>query len=482
MVAVSTVATVGIGSAFFGASAYAEPIDELQHQQSQIENNRSDLKANLSEAESEIADVLFDLEELNEEIEQVDEALEHNQSKMDEAEEDIAKKQDKVDSLEEEISKLEEKIEKRFEILKERLVSYQQNGGDVNYLEVIFGSKSFGDLVNRVSAVNKITDSDAALVEEQKNDKQQVEEKQAEVLANLEELKNKKSELDEMTVLIEDQKQQNEESKEELLTRQSDLEELKEGLEMEDSQLAALEDKVKKGIAEENQPEPSSQDVELASESADEESDANVTTVSSEENSSNGTNSNSSDNNNDSSNTDDNSSNSNHDATNTSSSNHDNNSTNSNSNHDSNDTSNNSDTNNNDSSDKPKQPSTPSGSGMSAVINAGNPHLGTPYRWGGKTPSGFDCSGFVSWAFAQGGYSIPSTTGALAGTGKKVSYSEAQPGDLVFFDTAGSNTHVGIYLGGDKFIGSQNSTGLAVADMNSSYWSGAFNGHVRRVN
>ncbi|WP_373893257.1 C40 family peptidase [Virgibacillus natechei] len=452
IVAVTTVVTVGIGSALFGVSAHAEPLDKLENQQSQIESDREDLKANLSEAEAEIADVLFDLEALNEDIELVDDALEHNQGKMDEAEANIAEKEEKVDSLEEEISNLEDKIEKRYEILKDRLVSYQQNGGDINYLEVVFGSKSFGDFINRISAVNKITDSDAALVEQQENDKQEVEEKQDEVLDKLDELKDQKSELDEMIVLIEDQKEQNEESKDTLLTKQNDLETLKDDLEMEDSQLAALEDEVSANIAEENQPEPSTtQNVDVASDSADEETDANVTTVSNEESTSNNTGSD------------------NNDSIDTNSSNNNNDSSNNDSNNDS-------------GNDQPKQTSSSSGSGMSAVINAGFDHLGLPYVWGGKTPSGFDCSGFVSWAFAQGGYSIPSTTGALAGIGSSVSYSNAQPGDMVFFDTGGSNSHVGIYLGGGQFIGAQNSTGLAVADMNSGYWKDAFNGHVRRVN
>jgi len=118
---------------------------------------------------------------------------------------------------------------------------------------------------------------------------------------------------------------------------------------------------------------------------------------------------------------------------------------------------------------------------LSAAINAGFGHLGTPYVWGGKSPGGFDCSGFVSWAFSQAGISIPSSTSALQSTGSKVSYSQAKPGDLVFFDTYKKNGHVGIYLGGGKFIGAQNSTGLAVANMNSGYWNDTFKGHVRRV-
>ena len=114
-------------------------------------------------------------------------------------------------------------------------------------------------------------------------------------------------------------------------------------------------------------------------------------------------------------------------------------------------------------------------------MNAGFDHLGTPYVWGGKGPGGFDCSGFVSWAFAQGGISVPSSTAGLAGVGTKVSASNMQPGDIVFFNTYKTNGHVGIYLGGGKFIGAQNSTGLAVADMSSGYWADKFSGHVRSV-
>ncbi|MFC3041361.1 NlpC/P60 family protein [Virgibacillus xinjiangensis] len=119
--------------------------------------------------------------------------------------------------------------------------------------------------------------------------------------------------------------------------------------------------------------------------------------------------------------------------------------------------------------------------GIDKVIRAGYPHIGTPYVWGGKGPSGFDCSGFISWAFAQGGYSLPSHTTALAKEGSKVSYNNIEQGDLVFFDTYKKDGHVGIYVGDGSFIGAQNSTGLAVADMTSGYWKEHFNGHVRRV-
>ncbi len=115
------------------------------------------------------------------------------------------------------------------------------------------------------------------------------------------------------------------------------------------------------------------------------------------------------------------------------------------------------------------------------VIEAGEPHLGTPYTWAGRTPNGFDCSGFVNWAFAQADVSVGSSTSVLQNQGERVSVSDMKPGDLVFFDTYKKNGHVGIYVGDNKFIGSQNSTGLAVADMSRGYWKSKFNNHVRRV-
>src|SRR5690625_4649943 len=121
---------------------------------------------------------------------------------------------------------------------------------------------------------------------------------------------------------------------------------------------------------------------------------------------------------------------------------------------------------------------------ISTAINAGKKFIGnTRYIWGSNSPAngGFDCSGFVSWSYGQAGYSLPSSTAGLSNVGKKVSYSEIQPGDLVFFDTYKTNGHVGIYIGNGQFIGSQSSTGVDIASMSNSYWQKRFKGHVRRI-
>lgn len=79
----------------------------------------------------------------------------------------------------------------------------------------------------------------------------------------------------------------------------------------------------------------------------------------------------------------------------------------------------------------------------SAIIEEAKKHIGVPYRWGGTTPSGFDCSGYTSWVYRHAvGVTIPRTSGAQATAGERISKSEALPGDLIYMPG-----HIGIYAG-----------------------------------
>jgi cell wall-associated NlpC family hydrolase len=110
--------------------------------------------------------------------------------------------------------------------------------------------------------------------------------------------------------------------------------------------------------------------------------------------------------------------------------------------------------------------------------------IGVRYRWGGNTPdSGLDCSGFVRYVFQDTlGMTLPRRAEEMSRVGEKVTVSDLKPGDLVFFNTMRrSFSHVGIYIGDNKFVHSP-STGstIRVDDMEDGYWEKRFQG-ARRI-
>jgi cell wall-associated NlpC family hydrolase len=111
--------------------------------------------------------------------------------------------------------------------------------------------------------------------------------------------------------------------------------------------------------------------------------------------------------------------------------------------------------------------------------------VGTRYRPGGSTPeTGFDCSGYVCYLFREVfSMSLPRTSDAMGQKGQQIARSALQPGDLVFFNTMRRPfTHVGIYMGDDRFIHSPSSGGLVrVESMNERYWVQRWNGGRRLV-
>ncbi|MFD2216002.1 coiled-coil domain-containing protein [Metabacillus endolithicus] len=379
---------IGLGSSFAIPSVNAETSTEVQKE---IKDHTQDVQQ-----------VQAELENLRKQSERVDAAIKDNEAKIKQTEEQIQTSQDEINAMDSEIAQLEEAIKERTEILKQRAISYQHSGGNVEYIDVLLGSTSFGDFLNRALAVGKIVEADRSMISQQEADEKELNEKKVAKVEVLSDLENLRADLEGMQADILAQKQQNDQLRKELQDEKSAKEAAINSLKQKAAALAAAEAAAANTT--------SSNSVEVAKGTSN-------NTVTFED-----------------------------------------------------------------------TPVNPNGT-VNDLISAGYKYIGNSvYVFGGGRNSydiangRFDCSGFVSWAFSTVGVRVGASTEILKNTGTRVPTSSMQPGDMVFFDTYKKDGHVGIYVGGGKFIGSQSSTGVAIANMSSGYWAQKFNGRVMRVN
>ncbi len=405
LVILNTTILLGLGTSFTipGINAHATSVAQ----------QKESLQSQISDAQIKIVEAQEELKKLEAQIKRVDKAVEENKSLINETKGKMKTTEKEIASLEKQIKELEDRIEKRNNVLKERARTFQENGGSVDYIEVLFGAASFKEFVDRVGAVATIMEADQDLIASNEADKKDLETKQNEIKEKYDDLNNTKLDLEEMQKQNLEQQKKNEQAKKDLKAKEADNKQHKTELEQKYGSLQSVEPQIKKMIQQKEQ---------------DNINQLVASTVGTSESASKTSNKTSS-------------------------------------------------------SNKTVKPS----GGKSKAITAGYKYIGnSTYKFGGgRTASDianglFDCSGFVSWAYSQAGYSIPASTDALKNSGTRVSTSDMQPGDLVFFNTYKTDGHVGIYVGGGKFIGSQSSTGVAIASMDSGYWKTVFNGRVVR--
>lgn len=411
MVVFNAAMMVGLGSLFTSPAAHAESIHEMQMKKEAIQQQRIEAQSRIQLAQKEIVRLQEEQKKMFEQMKRLDLAFNENQLKVQETQEAIAKTTADIKELENEIAILKEQFEKRHELLRERVRSFQESGGNVNYLEVLLGSSSFGDFIERAVAVSTIAKADQDILKQTQEDQKQLEEKQAAVQKKLADLQGLKTELDGMMAQLTEQKAQKDALIEELKKKEEENTNLKAELQKKDGNLALKESSIQQDIAEELK---RSGEVEAARrQAAMKETYVEGDTV-------------------------------------------------------------------------------PVSDNIRDVVTVGNKWIGnSAYVFGGgrnqyDIANGlFDCSAFVHWAFSQVGIKLGSvgsvSTESLKRMGTQVPVSQMQPGDLVFFNTYKKDGHVGIYVGNGQFIGSQSSTGVAIADMSSGYWKQKFNGRVKRI-
>lgn len=232
-------------SGVFPTVSYAKNASDLQD----IQKERQEIQQNLSAQEQKMNELLAEMQQLDDEVQALQRQLEQKQAEVNQITEQIEQTIDDIAELQEEIEELEESIAYRFELLKTRASSYQQTGGGINFLEVLFGSQNFGDFISRLTAVNQIADSDKKLMDQLDKDIELVEAHKETTMEKLNELNVMYDAQQEQLAAISKEKEQQEVSKQKLGDIQQQVVAQIGELETKDDNLQAMESKVKAEIA-----------------------------------------------------------------------------------------------------------------------------------------------------------------------------------------------------------------------------------------
>lgn len=244
----------------------AEASAELRQKLSDLEEKRSNNEAESEETKQEMEELEDEIREVEKELRNVDEKMTATNEKISEKEAEVADTEDRIDELRERINKLEERIEERDELLKDRVRAMYQNGGSVDYLEVLMGAKSFGDFLDRVSALHTIAEQDRDILDSHIKDQEELEEAKEEVEEQLASLEESLDELEDLKEELEGQRadkrdilgdlEKEEELLEEALLSLEDEEELLEKQKRAAKQELEAYEKRQRGMSKQQQPQP----------------------------------------------------------------------------------------------------------------------------------------------------------------------------------------------------------------------------------
>ena len=130
----------------------------------------------------------------------------------------------------------------------------------------------------------------------------------------------------------------------------------------------------------------------------------------------------------------------------------------------------------------PEAAPVPIASPGAGVADLAEQYVGSPYRWGGMSPTGFDCTGFVMWVYGQFGIGLPHNEAGQLASGAAVSAYDLQPGDVLAFANTYRRglSHVGIYVGNGQFVHAADERhGVIISQLWDSYWGPRFVGASR---
>lgn len=366
---------------------------------------------NEEEFDQRIEELNAEQSDVEERLSSLEEEIQSNEEEADELVAQMAETQDLLDDLQKEIAVLQEAIEEREERLESQARAVQVTGEAGSIVNFLLEAESFSDIFARFEVVSTLVSANQGLLQEQLDDKELVVEKEEETVAKQEEQMLLAAELENNKAELEEQTAEQESLVASIAAERAEVEDEREEYLAEQRAAEERRQEIEAARAAASEAEvlgtSTSNDSESASDSSEE-----VSTSSSDESSSTA-----------------------------------------------------------EAAEAEESSSAPAPAGGS-VASIAHSLTGSPYVYGGTSPSGFDCSGFITYVFNQAGArSLPRTAAGMYGATTRISRDQAQPGDLVFFSQGGGIDHAGIYLGGGNFIGAQTSTGVAVASINSGYWS-----------
>ncbi len=384
---------------------WATSISDLERQKQEMEQKKKEADAKKAEeqqrynnASGKVNSIQSEVDEVAEEIEEVDAALVETLASVDLIEEDIAKKKDQIEETTKEYEEAQAVEAQQYESMKLR-IKFMYEKGDTNYLQLLLESQNFSDMVNKAEYVEKLYEYDRRLLEEYKIAretvaalKQKLEDEMAELQAQEHELMEEKASLE---AILEEKKRTYENYEVQLAQAKQEAAIYKANIKKQNDEIRKLESEVAKKQSEIDAAKKAEEEARKAQELAlqNEAAQSSSKSSSSDSSSSQGS-----------------------------------------------------------SSSSKSYASASSYSGTSGkgqqIANYACQFIGNPYVSGGTSlTQGADCSGFVWRVYSDFGYSVPRTSYSLRSAGTGVSYSEAQPGDIMCY--AG---HVGIYIGNGQIV------------------------------
>jgi cell wall-associated NlpC family hydrolase len=359
------------------------------------ERDTETIQSDLHTKQQERDELQKQMDELKNTIQTLQSSIQENEKKLTETKDNITETQRLIQEKTIAINELQKKIEQRQMVIKRRLVSLQEQPTSNMVTEVVVNAKSFADLLDRISSVTMLLQSDKSILEDQERDQAQVKKDRELIVQKEKELRDFLAELEKTNAQLAEDRQK----------KQQAWDELNDKFQKIVNDIANTQNELTEAQKKQQEKEMEKQSLFLQSTSED------PTPAPAKNGGS-----------------------------------------------------------------QVSKPQPPAGAANSGVVAKAYKYLGVPYVFGGASPSGFDCSGFISYVYGVGRQDVNGYWNSVS----HISESQLQPGDLVFFQNTykPGPSHMGIYIGNGQMIHAGDS-GIAVSNLSSSYNRSHFLGYGR---